>query len=132
MTRSYKHAVSDPRVLLARMRFHASAMEQATGIHRVYELARNKNLPQLDLATKIADAISSAPPDEDSYGYLASYLRTHVLSQIPNPTRYDDTFWCCLLHLLDQQQVPECQIGGPLHEFIYRVYDDFDPQDVLE
>jgi len=129
---TYKHAISDPLVLFERQRFYASAKSQGPGIHKVYTLAEKAGAPQLSLAKKVFDFVSSNPPAEDSPHYLAEYMRDTILSQIPRKTRYDDSFWCCLLYLLDKNNVPNCEIGGVLHSFIYKVYDDFDPQDVLD
>jgi len=125
-----RHALADPEELLRRRQFYASAIDQATGIHRVYELARRNAWPQLELAQKIAHHVASAPPRQDSRPALGSYVKENIVSKVPRKTRYDDVFWCCLLHILDAESVPECSIGGPLHELIYQVYDDFDPEDV--
>lgn len=127
---SRRHALADPEELLRRRQFYASAIDQAAGIHRVYELARRNNLPSLEEARSIARGIASAPPRHDSPQSMASYVKEHVISNISTKTRYDDVFWCCLLHILDAEDVPECTIGGPFHSLIYRVYDDFDPEDV--
>ena len=126
----YRHALADPEELLRRRRFYASAIDQATGIHRVYELARRNNMPQLEQAQTLARHIAASPPRHDSPNALGSYVKENIVSKMPRKTRYDDVFWCCLLHILDAESVPECSIGGPLHELIYKVYDDFDPEDV--
>lgn len=128
----YRHALANPAELLRRREFYASAIDQAAGIHRVFDLAQARKLPQLDLAHKVAQGIAASPPSKDSIADMGNYVKKHVVSQIPRKTRYDDVFWCCLLHVLDAESVPECTIGGPFHELIYRVYDDFDPEDVLE
>jgi hypothetical protein len=127
---NYRHALADPEELLRRQHFYASAIDQAAGIHRVFELARKNSLPALEQAQEVARGIAASPPRHDSQKALAHYLRENVISKIARKTRYDDVFWCCLLHILDAEGVPECTIGGPLHSLIYRVYDDFDPEDV--
>lgn len=128
----YLHSLSDPDELFHRREFYASAVDQAEGIHRVFELAQKQARPSLGLARKVASYCAGSPPKSDSRKYLVSYVKRNILSQVPRNTRYDDIFWCCLLHMLDAEDVPECYIGGPLHELIYQVYDDFDPADVLE
>lgn len=128
----YLHSISDPEELLQRREFYASASDQAEGIHRVFELAQNQARPSLDLAKKVAAHCIGTPPKNDRRRDLVSYVKRNILSLVPRNTRYDDIFWCCLLHILDAEDVPECYIGGPLHELIYQVYDDFDPADVLE
>ena len=125
-----RHALADPEELLRRRQFYASAVDQAKGIHRVYELARQNAWPQLELAQSVARHIASSPPRQDSRHAIASYVKNNIVAKVPRKTRYDDVFWCCLLHILDAESVPECSIGGPLHELIYQVYDDFDPEDV--
>ena len=129
---TYKHALSDPTELLRRTSFYESAKDQGPGIATVYQLAKKNSLPQLQLAYDVARAVESSPPRHDSLPSLAQYMNSVVLSKIPRKTRYDDTFWCCLLHILDSNNVPNCEIGGNLHNFVYKVYDDFDPQDVLD
>lgn len=128
----YKHALSDPQELISRQRFYASARSQGPGIRAVYELALQNSYPQLSLANKIADAVAASPPQDDSPISLARYMKEVILDLLPRKTRYDDMFWCCLLYLLDSKNVPNCEIGGVLHNFIYKVYDDFDPRDVLD
>ncbi len=126
----YRHALASPEELLKLQHFYASAIDQAPGIRRVYELARRGGFPQLEEARSIARDIAASPPRHNSPQSMANYIHKHVTSRISRKTRYDDVFWCCLLYLLDTGSVPECSIGGPFHSFIYHVYDDFDPEDV--
>lgn len=128
--KKFRHALANPEELIRRRRFYASAMDQAPGIHRVYEIARKKALPQLELAQKVSKRIAASPPQHDSAVALGTYVKENIISQIPRKTRYDDVFWCCLLHILDTEAVPGCTLGGPMHELVYKVYDDFDPEDV--
>lgn len=125
-----RHALSSVAGLLQARVFYASAMDQAPGIHRVYALAQKGSWPQLELANSVAKHIAASPPSYDSKRAMGLYIKKNILSRVPQKTRYDDVFWCCLLHVLDAEGVPECSIGGPFHEFIYKVYDDFDPADV--
>lgn len=128
---TYRHSLADPEELFRQQRFYASAVDQEPGIHRVYELATKNALPQVEEARSIAKGIASNPPKNDSPQFLAAYVKDTVVSKISGKTRYDDVFWCCLLHILDLEAVPNCSIGGPFHNLIYRIYDDFDPEDVI-
>ena len=110
----------------------SSAKDQADGIHRVYELAQAGKRPQLKAAWSAARAVLANPPESTASGFLARYIQDVVLYSLSKKIRYDDVFWCCLLYILNEKKVPNCSIGGPLHGVIYRVFDDFDPEDVLE
>jgi len=127
---SYTHALSNPEELLRRNDFYVVASAQSEAILRVYEAAKSKDSSQFNSAEEVADTIAMSPPATDSHASLANYVRDMVLSSVPLRMRYDDVFWSCLLYLLDHKEVPFCAIGGPFHKMIYKIYDDFDPNDV--
>lgn len=124
------HPLSDPEEVLWRREILASAMSQAQGITRVFKLAHTNAWPQLDLAKRVARAMKKSPP-RSTIKY-SDYLKKVVLPLIPSKTQYDDVFWSCLLHIASKSDIPGCHIGGPFHTYIYKVYDDFNPEDVLE
>lgn len=130
MTISRQLWLAELEVLEHHQYFYASAMEQSEGIHKVYERAAINSSASLELAKRAVSSVLAAPPKKDES--LVSYLNKIVLSGLPLKTQYDDVFWCCLLHLLDEKDIPDCAIGGQLHKVIYQVYDDFNPEDVLE
>lgn len=110
--------------------FYVEALVKESDLKRVFDQAKTKMSAQFTKAEEIADSMALSPPKTDAKPDLFKYIRDNVLVEIPNKLQYDDTFWSCLLYLLASKDVPLCSIGGPFHKMIYRVYDDFDPNDV--
>lgn len=129
---SFVHTLANPKELLVHNSFYVEALAKTEDIERVFNQAKGKTSLQFSKAEEIADSIALDPPNSDKPSDLYQYMSAKVLSESPTRLRYDDTFWSCLLHLLDSKNVPLCSIGGPFHKMVYRVYDDFDPSDVTD
>lgn len=135
MTRSsYKHALADPRYFLQITGFYwDTVIDRNIGdsVRRVRNWAKRQGKPQVDTAHAIARLVAAAPPRFTSFNSVKKYFLDTVLSNIPKRYCYDDVFWCCFLAEIDDSGVPECSLGGPLHKMVYKIHDDFDPDDVV-
>ena len=128
-----KHALADPNYLLEITAFYWD-MVVDKGIdnkaRNVHQWARSKAKPQMDTAQAVAALVRAEPPSATDFRGMREYFLAKVLSNIPKPFAHDDVFWCCFLTEIDNSDIPECSFGGPLHKMVYKVYDDFDPDDV--
>lgn len=128
-----KHALADPNYLLEIVGFYWDSVidrgvdNKARSIH---EWAISSHKPQADLARAIAGTVCGNPPAVSDFDGIRKYFLAKVLSKIPKKYVCDDVFWCCFLAEIDSSDIPECSFGGPIHKMVYKVYDDFNPDDV--
>lgn len=93
--------------------------------------AKAEKRPQFAKAKLLVSNISSNPPKGTSKADVWPYFKSRVLDDMPKRYRYDDVFWSCFLTLLYSSGVPQGVPGGIFDQLVFRVYDDFNPGDVV-
>jgi len=91
-------------------------------------LARD-NDPRAQLAQSILPSCLACLEQGDSF---RQSFKSDVLSGIPKVRWFDDKFWCVLLMLLDRTGKDNTHLGGPIHQMILEIHDDFDPRDMID
>lgn len=127
---TYKHGLANPEYFISTSEFYEKFASHGDVADVVAEKARKIGKPQYKLALDIVSSLTEKP-NIRSLSDMRKYFVDNVLSKVSRRVYYDDVFWCCFLSSLNSSWGPEFSYGGPLHQVIVEVHDDFDPSDVV-